>query len=104
MDVNQCLPGMIGGQGGIAIGRGFPEPWADGEDQVGVADTLLEHGVGTVTEIAGIDSAAVVDGVLTPERRRDRNSVTEGEIGEMMRRAGTPVGAPDDGHRRRGLL
>ena len=76
-----------------------PSRGADGEDQVGVADALLQLGVGAVAELAGIDAAVVADRVLAAEGGGDGDAVAEGEVGEMMRRARAPVGAADDRHR-----
>src|SRR5205814_7059265 len=61
MDVNQRLVRMIGCDERVAIGGRLAEPWANGEDQIGVADALLELGVGPVAELAGIDAASVAD-------------------------------------------
>ncbi len=96
VDVDEGLAGMVGRDQFVAVGRRFAEAGADGDDQVGVADALLELGVGPVAELAGIDSAGVADGVLAAEGGGDGDAVAEGEIGEMMRGARAPVGPADD--------
>ena len=96
VDVDQRLAGMVGGDQSVAVGGRFAEPRADGDDQVGVADALLQLGVGAVAELAGIDPAVVGDRVLAAEGGGGRDPVAEGEIGEMMPGARAPVGAADD--------
>ncbi len=96
VDVDERLAGMVGRDQSIAVGGRLAEPRADGEDQVGVADALLQLRVGAVAELAGIDLAAVADRVLAAEGGGDRDAVAEGEIGEMVRGARAPVGAADD--------
>ena len=98
MDMDERLPGMIGRDQSVAVCGRLAEPRADGKNQVGLADALLQLGVRPVAELAGIDLARVADGVLTSERSRDGNPVTEGEVREMVRSARTLVGAADDGH------
>ena len=55
MDVDERLAGMVGRDQRVAVGGRFAEARADGEDQVGVADALLQLRVGAVAELAGID-------------------------------------------------
>src|SRR5205085_9501661 len=81
-----------------------PEARPDGEDQIGFADPLLQLRVGPVAELAGIDAAAVRDCILSAERGGYSNAVAEREIGEMVRRAGAPVGPADDRDRVGGFL
>ena len=57
VDVNQLALGRGQRRDGVAIGGRFPEPRADGEDQVGLFDAFDQRGVGSVAEIAGIDRA-----------------------------------------------
>ena len=59
VDVDERLAGMVGRDERVAVGRRFAEPRADGEDQIGVADALLELRVGAVAELAGIDLAVL---------------------------------------------
>ena len=72
VDVDQDLAGMVGRDQLVAVGGRFAEPGADDDQQVGVADALLELGVGAVAELAGIDSACVGDRVLAAEGGGDR--------------------------------
>ena len=104
VDMDQRLAGMVGSDERVAIGRGLAEPGADGQQQIGVADALLQPGVGAIAQLAGIDAAFVVDRVLAAEGGGDGDAVAEGEIGEMVRRARAPVRAADDGDRRGGFL
>src|SRR5438270_8227891 len=99
MNVDQGLAGMIWRDQRVTIGRRFAEPRSDGEDQVGVADALLELGVGPIAELPGIDLTAIADRVLAPERSSDGNAVAEREIGEAVGSARAPVGAADDRYR-----
>ena len=87
---------MIGRDQSVAVGRRLAEPRADSEDQVRVADALLELWVRAVAKISGIDLARVADRVLAAERGRDRDSVAKGKVREMVRGARAPVGAADD--------
>ena len=96
VDVDERLAGMVGRDQRVAVGGRLAEARADGEDQVGVADALLELGIGAVAELAGIDLARVADRVLAAEGGGDGDAVAEGEVGEMVRRARAPVGAADD--------
>ena len=101
VDVDERLAGMVGRDRACSRRSSTsPSRGADGEDQVGVADALLQLGVGAVAELAGIDAAGVGDRVLAAEGGGDGNAVAEGEIGEMVRRARAPVGAADDRDRR----
>ena len=59
VDVDKRLARMLGGDEGITIGRRLAEAWTDRQDQVSVADTLLELGTGPVAELAGIDLAVL---------------------------------------------
>ena len=72
VDVDERLAGMVGRDQRVAVGRRLAEARADGEDQIGVADALLQFGVGAVAEVAGIDAAAIVDRVLAAEGGGDR--------------------------------
>ncbi len=85
VDVDQQLVGMVGRDQLVAVGRGLAEARADDKQQVRFADALLQLGVGTVAELAGIDAAVVGDGVLAAEGGGGRDSVAEGEGCEMMR-------------------
>src|SRR5579872_4416936 len=98
VDVDERLAGMLGRDQLITVGGRLAEPRADGNDEVSVANALLQLGVGSVAKVAGIDVTVVGDRVLATERCRNRNSITEGEIGEVMRGSWTPVGAADNRH------
>ena len=87
---------MVGGDELVAVGGRFAEARANDDQQIGIADALLELGVGAVAELAGIDAAGVGDGVLAAEGGGGGDAVAEGEIGPMMRGARAPVGAADD--------
>ena len=80
MDVDQRLARMVGRDQRVAVGRRLPEARSDREDQVRVADALLELGVGAVAELPGIDAARVRDRVLAAEGGGDGNAVAEGEV------------------------
>ena len=71
VDVDKRLAGMVGRDERVAVGGRLAEARADGEDQVGLADALLELGIRPVAELAGIDPASVADRVLAAEGGRD---------------------------------
>ena len=104
VDVDQGLSRMVWRDERVAVGCGFAEPRADGDDQVGIANALLQLGVGAVAELARINLARVADRVLAAERGGDRDAVAEREVREMVGGAWAPVGAADDCDRRGGVL
>ena len=99
MDMDKRLFRVIGRDQRESIRGGFAQPRSDGEDQVGLADALLQLWVGPVTELPRINSAAVRKRILPAERRSYRDAIAEREIPEVMRRPRAPVGAADDRNR-----
>src|SRR4051812_36452652 len=104
MDVDERLARMVGRDERVAVRRRLAEARADGDDEVRVADALLQLRVGAVSQLAGIDLARVADGILPAECGSYGDAVAEGEVREVVRRARAPVGAADDGDRRGGFL
>ena len=99
MDVDQRLSRMIRRDQRVAVGRRFPEASADGQDQVGIADALLQLRIGPVAELARHRprrcwrSHPAAGRLPRPECRAGTRSLRSGA------RSRAPVRAADDRNR-----
>ena len=69
VDVDQRLVRVVRRDQLVAVGGGLTQSRLDHQQQVGLADALLQLGVGAVAELAGVNSACVGDRVLSAEGR-----------------------------------
>ena len=103
MHVDQALPGTGDIDQTETGGRHFTEPRADHQQAVGFVDELVQGGIGTETEIAGIVGMFVIDKVLAAKRIHQRNRTGGGELLQLQPRRFAPAAATDDDQRALGF-
>ena len=99
VDVDERLRRDRRGGQRVALRLDLGQPRADRHQQVAVADPLRELRADADPDVAGVARAQVVDDVLAPEGRADRQPAALRPAGERLGRAPVPRPAADEHER-----